>query len=238
MWIWILATLAAYFIKGLCGFANTLVFTSILAFGTTNVNISPVELLLSYPANLLLALKNRGKLNRRVYIPLSLLVICGSIPGAFLLKRLDPGCIKAVFGFVIILLGIEMALREANTLRFKESKPVLGIIGILSGILCGLFGIGALLAAYVGRVSGDSDEFKANINAVFFAENTFRIILYSTMGIITLHSMKQVLILLPLMLAGLFLGNKSSELLQEKTVKKLVIVLLIFSGCMMILRNI
>ena len=30
---WILATLTAFFIKGLCGFANTLVFTSILSFG-------------------------------------------------------------------------------------------------------------------------------------------------------------------------------------------------------------
>ena len=31
---------------------------------------------------------------------------------------------------------------------------------------CGLFGVGALLAAYVGRVTGISDEFKANISAV------------------------------------------------------------------------
>ena len=43
---WILATLTAFFIKGLCGFANTLVFTSILSFGIVNANISPVELLI------------------------------------------------------------------------------------------------------------------------------------------------------------------------------------------------
>ena len=33
MILWIIATLCAFFIKGLCGFANTLVFTSILGFG-------------------------------------------------------------------------------------------------------------------------------------------------------------------------------------------------------------
>ena len=33
MYLWIIAAVAAYFIKGLCGFANTLVFTSILSFG-------------------------------------------------------------------------------------------------------------------------------------------------------------------------------------------------------------
>ncbi len=36
----ILAAACAYFIKGLCGFANTLVFTSILGFSKTNIEIS------------------------------------------------------------------------------------------------------------------------------------------------------------------------------------------------------
>ena len=31
-----LAAVVAYFIKGLCGFANTLVFTAILSFGSVN----------------------------------------------------------------------------------------------------------------------------------------------------------------------------------------------------------
>lgn len=45
--LWNLAALAAFFIKGLCGFANTLVFTTILSFSPAiNRNISPVELLL------------------------------------------------------------------------------------------------------------------------------------------------------------------------------------------------
>lgn len=42
----IIAAIAAYFIKGLCGFANTLVFTSILSFCASNANISPIDLLL------------------------------------------------------------------------------------------------------------------------------------------------------------------------------------------------
>ena len=48
MALWMLAAAAAYFVKGLCGFANTLVFTSILSFGSaTNANISPVDLLVA-----------------------------------------------------------------------------------------------------------------------------------------------------------------------------------------------
>ena len=41
MILWIIAAICAFFIKGLCGFANTLVFTSILKYslqGTTQGN--------------------------------------------------------------------------------------------------------------------------------------------------------------------------------------------------------
>ena len=34
----LLLTFVAFFVKGVCGFANTLVFTSILSYGTANAN--------------------------------------------------------------------------------------------------------------------------------------------------------------------------------------------------------
>ena len=237
MLLWIIAAFAAFFVKGLCGFANTLVFTSIMGFGAANVAISPVELMIGYPANFILTLKNRKKLDPKVFIPLAVLVLAGCIPGALLLKNVNAGYIKVVFGVVIILTGTEMFLREQGKLKFKESKPVLVIIGLLSGVLCGLFGVGALLAAYVGRVTESGDEFKANISAVFIAENTFRLILYSLMGIITLDGLKQALVLMPVVIGGLLLGMWSSKILKEKVVKRLVIVLLIVSGAALILLN-
>ena len=237
MLLWIIAAFAAFFVKGLCGFANTLVFTSIMGFGAANVAISPVELMIGYPANFILTLKNRKKLDPKVFVPLAVLVLAGCIPGALLLKNVNAGYIKVVFGVVIILTGTEMFLREQRKLKFKESKPVLVIIGFLSGILCGLFGVGALLAAYVGRVTESGDEFKANISAVFIVENTFRLILYSVMGIITLEGLKQALVLMPVVIGGLLLGMWSGKVLDEKTVKRLVIVLLIVSGAALIILN-
>ena len=71
----ILAAACAYFIKGLCGFANTLVFTSILGFSKTNIEISPVELVLSYPSNIILVLKNRDRLQWRAWLPVTITVL-------------------------------------------------------------------------------------------------------------------------------------------------------------------
>ena len=230
MYLWILAAVAAYFIKGLCGFANTLVFTSILSFGVANANISPIDLLLGYPTNLILTWKNRRRLDPKVYLPLAALVLAGSIPGAFLLKHVDARAVKVLFGVVVAALGAEMFSREYSKKRLRSSKIVLAIIGVTAGVLCGLFGVGALLAAYVSRVTEDGGSFKANISAVFIVDNTFRIVLYSALGLLTFDTLKTALLLLPFALAGLFLGMKCSSRMNESLVKKITSILLVLSG--------
>ena len=234
---WIIATVCAFFVKGLCGFANTLVFTTILSFGNNNINISPVELLLGYPTNVILAWKERKSIKWSICLPLAAMVIIGSIPGVLFLKNVDTGMIKILFGVVIVVIALEMFLRELRPGKGKQSKVVLTVIGLLSGVLCGLYGIGALLGAYVNRVTDNSRAFKANICVVFFVENTFRIILYSIWGIITLDILRQALILLPFVLIGLVLGMLSSKVLNEKIVKRIVIVMLMISGIALIINS-
>ena len=237
MALWIIAALISYFVKGLCGFANTLVFTSILSFGTSNANISPIDLLVNYPSNLVMIYKNRKGLNWKVYVPLAALVLAGSVPGAFLLKNINAGAIKLLFGAVVVLLGAEMLLRQFSKRKLKSSKVALAIVGIVAGTLCGLFGIGALLAAYVGRVTDDQSAFKANINAVFFVENTFRVVLYSVLGLLTAETLRYAAILIPFSLIGLSLGMLTSSKFNERTSKIVISVLLILSGVSLILAQ-
>lgn len=234
---WVIAALCAFFVKGLCGFANTLVFTTILSFGNNNIRISPVELILGYPTNVILAWKERKSIRWSVCIPLAVLVLLGSIPGIVLLKNADFRIVKMIFGGIIAVIGMEMFFREKYPEKRKGSKVFLGLIGVMSGLLCGLYGIGALLGAYVSRVTDDSHSFKANICIVFLVENTFRIIMYAVTGIITAESVKQAAILMPFMLIGLLAGMKSSRVLDEKLVKKLVIFMLVLSGIALVINN-
>ncbi len=227
---WMLATLCAFFVKGLCGFANTLVFTTILSFGSSNLSITPVELLLGFPTNLILAWKERKSIQWKICVPLIVLVLAGNIPGIFLLKNADSRGVKILFGLVIVGIGVELLLREYRPRQGKESRAALLAIGVLSGILSGMYGIGAMLAAYVGRVTKDSHSFKANMCAVFIAENLFRLPMYTMTGILTLASLRQAALLFPVMLAGLFAGIRSGNLLDERVVRRVVIVMLIVSG--------
>lgn len=236
---WSISALCAFFVKGLCGFANTLVLTSMLSFsGTNNIDISPVDLLIGLPPNAIMVAKERKNIQWKVVLLPIILVLLGDIPGILFLKNMDAGVLKIVCGGVIVLVGVEMLLREMKLYRMGESKGVLVFIGILSGVLCGLYGIGALLSAYVSRATKDSHAFKANICTIFLTENIFRVVMYIFLNIFTLESLKWTALILPAMLAGLFLGMLAAKKLNEKVAKRVVIIMLILSGVAMILTNV
>lgn len=237
MFLWILAAFCAFFVKGLCGFANTLVFDTILGFGVNNVNISPVELILGYPANITLVYKNRKQINKNIVIPLIIVVILGSIPGALVLRYVNANIVKMIFGVMVTLVGINMMYREYKPSSGKSHKVFDIVIGILAGAMCGMFGVGVLLAAFVSKVTKTSTEFKANLSLVFIAENTFRFITYIFLGVMTFDSLIKAICLVPVMIIGLWVGMKAGDIMDEKLMKKLVIIFLIISGIAMIVNN-
>ena len=112
MILWIIAAFAGYFVKGVCGFANTLVLTGILSFGADNVNITPVDLVLSYGANAAMAYGERAHIKWKVALPLAALVLLGCLPGAFLLKTGNAQFIKIAAGAAIILAAVVMLVKN------------------------------------------------------------------------------------------------------------------------------
>ncbi|WKY44401.1 sulfite exporter TauE/SafE family protein [Eubacteriaceae bacterium ES2] len=234
----IVAVICAYIVKGMCGFANTIVFTSILSFQNDNINITPVDLLIGIPSNILLAVRERKAVKLKLWLPLAALVLIGSLPGIFLLKYGDVVFIKILLGIVITGIGIEMLFREFHRQRSKSSPIGIFIIGLVSGFITGLFGIGALLAAYMGRTTDSPDAFRGNLCMVLLTDNLFRLIMYSVTGIITLKIVKNAMILFPFMLIGLGLGILLSKILDEKIVKVIIILMLIVSGLSLIAVNV
>jgi len=237
MGFWIFSTIIAYFVKGVIGFANTVVFTSLMTFSTDNINITPIELLLSIPAHVVLVWKERRSIDWKLSLPLIGFLFAGSIPGIFLLKNMNTSAVKVIFGFLTIGIAIQMYMTQRSTGPKKISKAYLTIIGIASGVFCGMFGIGALLGAYLGNVTDDPRKIKANISLVFLAETLMRFCFYVPLGIINRAAITRAAILFPFMLLGIFLGFKASSHISDKKVKLLMIVLLILSGVSLIVNN-
>ena len=140
-------------------------------------------------------------------------------------------------GFVIIYLSVEMFLNDYRKKKKKSSKLALGIAGILAGLVAGVYGVGALPGVYVNKITNDTKAFKANSNVVYFVSDAFRLCLYIAWGIITPDIVKLSISLVPFMFLGLFLGMKLCNYINEKTVRRIVILMLIISGTALIINN-
>jgi uncharacterized membrane protein YfcA len=231
------ACFCAYFVKGIVGFANTIVFTSILSFRYNNINISPVDLWLGVPPNILMPIKERKSIRLKKWLPIAAIVLVSDLPGMFLLKYGNASTLKVILGVVIIGIGLEMLDRQLRPRKSKGSKKLLLGFGALTGFINGLFGIGALLAAYMERTTQSASEFRGNLCMVFLVDAIFRIIAYTCLGIVTLESLWTAVRLVPCMLLGLGAGMFVSRFVEERKMKLVVIVVLIFSGAAICITN-
>ncbi len=236
IYLWMLATLVGYFVKGVAGIGNTLVVTSAMAYTRTNAEITPVELLLCVPTNLVLAWKSRRSIDWRLTMPPLFMVLLGDVLGVLLLKQADMTLLKGVFGVLLMLLGLEMLWRELRGVEDRRPHPALmTALGVAAGVLCGAFGVGALLAAYFARATRDDAAYRGGMCLIFAAENTFRVVAYSVTGLITSATVKTAAILLPFMAAGLFLGMKLSGRMNARVMRIVIIGMLMISGLPLLL---
>ncbi len=234
-----LAVFLSYFLKGITGFGNTLVMAPLFSFVVPNRITTPIDLLMSVPTNAYLAWRERKAIKPGIVIPLSLMLLAGVIPGTFLLKTGDDRLLKGFLGLVVIGIGIELLTRKAGRNASRKGNPVLlAAVGILSGILAGLYGISAPLIAYISRTTENRSAFRANICCVFFIDNIFRLAYYMIAGILTKAILLKFLLLSPAVALGLYAGIKVDKRLREDTVKKAMVCLLIVSGAVLFINNV
>lgn len=110
-------------------------------------------------------------------------------------------------------------------------------MGILSGMVCGMFGIGAFLAAYLMGRAEEPEAVKGNLCMVFLVENTFRIWMYGTAGILPLSLIRQSLYLYGFMLAGLAVGLLLSGRINQRTARRVTGWMIVASGAGVLLAG-
>jgi uncharacterized membrane protein YfcA len=232
------ATLAAYLIKAITGFGNTLVMGSLFSFVVANRITTPIDLVFSIPTNMYMVWKERKSISLKVVIPLSIMLLMGIIPGTFLLKLGSDWILKTILGVVIVGLAIEMLTRKPDSGEVKKTNPLFLVsIGIVSGILAGMYGIGALLVAYISRTTNNRSAFRGNICCIFLVDNIFRFFMYLYTGILTKEVFMLALILSPAVIIGMLVGGKLDSHMKDETVRKTVITLLLVSGTTLFIKS-
>lgn len=231
--------LAAYLIKYITGFGNTLIINSLLSFTKENRFITPVDLLLNLPTNAYMAWKDRKAINFSIVLPLSITVIIGNILGIFFLQVGGDQALKSILGIVLIILALEIYSRKKKPVKAGRNVSQTGIflVGTLSGILMGIYGIGALLAAYISRYTDYRGNYRGNLCFVFLFDNIFRFIGYCYNGLINREILWISLGLAPAVVIGMFVGIKLDAKADERLINNSIVLLLVVTGILYIYKN-
>ena len=137
-------------------------------------------------------------------------------------------------------LAVEMGTRkEGGTPAPITRGRRLGLlaVGLVSGVLAGLFGIGALLAAYVSRTTDNQSAFRANLCMVFLVDNIVRIPAYAATGILTAQALQFALFLAPAAALGLMVSARWGKRLPQRAVRLITCGMLFVSGAALVIQN-
>lgn len=214
--------------------------TPLYSFVLMSRQITPIDLLFSIPINSFLVLKDRKSFSLTIVLPLSILLLLGDIIGTLVLQSTQDRILKIILSILVIVIAIEIFTRPKNVQNKKPNRIFLGIIGIISGISAGLFGISVLLVAYISRTTTSRGSFRASLGFVFLIDNFFRLLYYLTLPnpIITSETFRYVSILFPAVFIGMTIGLFLEKYISEKIMLYILVLLLLSSGIVLFVQNI
>lgn len=231
----ILIIFIAYIIKGLSGFGSGLVAVPLLAFILPIIVIVPILGLLSYGGTVAQSISLRKQVLWADLLPLIPFSLLGIVLALWLLVNLDARILTLSLGSFVVL----YALYSLTPTSLTASGRLWAIpAGALGGMIGALFGTGGpFYVIYLKLRQLDKSQFRATIAMIFLVDGGFRIIGYAYTGMYTSQVLLLVLLLLPVLFLGMYVGNHIHLNIKQYQFNRIISVLLLFSGMMLIYKS-
>jgi len=166
--------------------------------------------------------------------------VIGILVGLYLFKTLDSAVLAKGLGVLVLLYGLCSLLASWRPpARWSVSPRVVApIMGLVGGIVGTTFGTMAsvFFAMYFDALRRAKDQFRATMNAILLALVVMRGAGYWVVGEYTRDVLVTTAIALPMMLVGIFIGNRVHTGLSELAFRRLVSGALIVSGLALLVR--
>ncbi len=200
------------------------------------VDIVVLLLLVSLPAELFVVSRSREQISWRGVIVLAGGVAIGVVGGAHLLDTTEPTFVLTLLAGFLIAVGIAFLL-VPNQARVRWPTWSGAPVGLLSGVLAGLFGTGGPpLILYYQLAGIDKHRFRGQLMAIFMLISFVRVPAYALLGLITLPRLCSAGALLPAALLGAWLGHRIHLGISEQRFRQLVSVALCILGLLLLAR--
>ena len=227
----------AYTAYGLTGFGSTVIALPLLVHFFALKFAVPLLMLLDIAAFFLFGARVRKRVQTREIAWLVPFILAGMAAGLTLLIEVDERTLLAVLGaFLLLYAGYSLARRGPPA---ALSRAWCAPIGLAGGVFSALFGTGGVLFAVynAGRIR-DKDALRATNAAMIMLSSLVRVVLFGAAGLLTQAGLfATALLLLPPMLAGVWLGNRLHASVPAAAVVKAVYALLVIAGLTLLARS-
>jgi len=164
--------------------------------------------------------------------------VAGGIPfGTLALKSSAPVLVLSLLGLFLIGAGAVFLLTPERRSP-AWSRPAVLSVGLLSGVLAGLFGTaGPPLIVYFRLSATDKAVFRGNLMALFLLMSLVRIPVYLAVGLITLERLWSAAMVFPSVILGAVIGHCCHLSVKEATFQRLVALALVLIGTALLFRH-
>jgi uncharacterized membrane protein YfcA len=231
--------LLAYGLRGSTGFGGA-VGMPLLALVIPIKTLVPVWTLLGFASSVAILGRDRRHVARRDFIAFVPWCLVGIAAGLYLFKTLDARTLARSLGVLVLgyaCYSLWTTLRPPTGWRWLPR--VLGpVASVLSGAVGTLFGtMGTVFfAMYLEARALAKVQFRATMSAMLLTLSAVRGIGYFAVGEFTLEALLVFAAALPLMLIGIYLGDRIHVRLSEMTFRRLVSATLLVCGVPLLLR--
>ena len=221
--------LSAYFIRGITGFGSGLVAIPLLAHFLPLSFVVPLMLAIDFLASIALS---RSRMQVRwdevkSLIPSSAI---GMLIGATLLISLPHEPMLIGLALFVMIFGVRYLfnIHSENPVSRWWSVPT----GLSGGAIGAMFGTGGPpYVIYLSHRLHDKTQLRGTLSGLFLLEGAMRMATFLFMGLLTQEGMiESILMAVPVMAAGLFIGNKVHMGITRRQQLAIVGSLLIISG--------
>ena len=233
--IMILIFMFGGFIKGWSGFGTNLVVPPLLGFMAyfgdpkqAMVIVVSVNLFL----NLAILIQSK-KFNLDLLKSIWVLVVFGvlfNFVGAFFFSKIDDSWFRILLGLMIIIVTINRMFKLKFVVHHPEKYYI--PMGIVSGILNGMFGLGGLpLLIVLGSSKMDKDVFKSTLVSYFFVMNIIYIISQGVIGgYYDMFVFTHIMYVIVFAVFATILGVYVSKRVSDQVFQRVMNVVLLFFG--------
>jgi uncharacterized protein len=200
----------------------------------------PAWTLIGLAAGVTLLGRDRNAIAWREMIALLPGTLAGIAIGLWVFKTLDAATLARSFGGAVLLYGLWSLW---NTFRAREKWQVPGrtaaaIAGVLGGAVGTTFGTMASLfyAIYFDAIRMTKERFRASMSAALVALGVVRGLGYFAIDEFNRDVMITVAITLPMMLIGIFIGDRIYAGLSDLVFRRVVAVALVVSGAALMIK--